>query len=238
MPARLQLVGQKFNKLTVVESAGSSKFGTSLWRCVCECGGEKVVIGNNLKTGHIKTCGCSIYSNNKTPDQKKEIKFAHEARRKAAYKASPEKRRAAVIRARRWMNSNPEKWREGHRVYQANLRQQPRNKIHSRMSAGVRASMRDGKNGRSWESILGYTSADLHRHLKLLFKPGMTWEKFAAGEIHIDHIIPKAKFSFTSENDIDFKRCWAMENLKPEWALVNTSRGSKILEPSQIALGV
>src|SRR3546814_14693526 len=37
--------------------------------------------------------------------------------------------------------------------------------INRRMSAGVKSSLGDGKNGRSWETLVGYTVADLMAHL-------------------------------------------------------------------------
>ena len=52
------LTGQRFGKLTVVEYVGNAKDHHSLWRCKCDCGGECVVQGNNLKSGSTKTCGC------------------------------------------------------------------------------------------------------------------------------------------------------------------------------------
>lgn len=70
------------------------------------------------------------------------------------------------------------------------------------------------------------------------FKPGMNWDRFMRGEIHIDHAVPLAKFNFSCPEDIEFKRCWALENLMPEWASVNESKNCRILVPTQIALGL
>lgn len=53
------LVGFQSGRLTVVERAGSSPTtGAAMWRCSCECGGEVVVVRNNLCSGHTKSCGC------------------------------------------------------------------------------------------------------------------------------------------------------------------------------------
>lgn len=57
MPAFKDLTGQKFGRLLVLEKAG--KQGTKItWKCLCECGNEKIIIGNNLTQGKIKSCGC------------------------------------------------------------------------------------------------------------------------------------------------------------------------------------
>lgn len=55
---RLELTGQKFWYLTVLEDVGTSKNGQSQWRCVCDCWNEIVVKGWNLRSGRVKSCGC------------------------------------------------------------------------------------------------------------------------------------------------------------------------------------
>lgn len=44
----LDLLGQKFGRLKVIEKM-PSKDSRSMWRCICDCGNEKVVSGRNLK---------------------------------------------------------------------------------------------------------------------------------------------------------------------------------------------
>ena len=53
---RLNLIGQKFNKLTVLSFNKSS--GHSFWNCICECGKICIKSGDHLKDGHTKSCGC------------------------------------------------------------------------------------------------------------------------------------------------------------------------------------
>lgn len=53
----LDLLGQRFGRLTVVEKL-PSKNNMSMWRCVCDCGNETAVLGKNLKSGRTKSCGC------------------------------------------------------------------------------------------------------------------------------------------------------------------------------------
>ena len=55
------LVGRKFGMLTAVERAGS-KSGNALWRCACDCGGEKVVPAALLVRGDVASCGCAAPS--------------------------------------------------------------------------------------------------------------------------------------------------------------------------------
>lgn len=54
----LNLSGQKFGRLTVTSYSHSNKNGKSCWNCLCECGNNVVALGNSLKSGNTKSCGC------------------------------------------------------------------------------------------------------------------------------------------------------------------------------------
>lgn len=54
----IDITGQRFGRLTVLERAGSNRWGQSLWRCVCVCENETVVAGYDLRSGRIQSCGC------------------------------------------------------------------------------------------------------------------------------------------------------------------------------------
>lgn len=51
-------IGNKYGRLTVVEEAGRDKDGRVLWRCLCECGNEKITLGKSLRAGLVLSCGC------------------------------------------------------------------------------------------------------------------------------------------------------------------------------------
>lgn len=61
----IDLTGQKFNSLTVIEkSEKRSSDGEIFWICRCDCGNPNLVEirGSALRRGHTKTCGhCSAY---------------------------------------------------------------------------------------------------------------------------------------------------------------------------------
>jgi hypothetical protein len=50
-------VGNKYGKLTVIQIAGRKRT-EAYWKCVCECGRYKEVIGSSLRRGNVKSCGC------------------------------------------------------------------------------------------------------------------------------------------------------------------------------------
>lgn len=58
----IDLTGKRFGRLTVIERTEDhvAKSGRKrvMWRCVCDCGNETVVAGDNLRDGRIKSCGC------------------------------------------------------------------------------------------------------------------------------------------------------------------------------------
>lgn len=51
------MVGQTCGRLEVVDAAPSIQ-GAAAWRCRCECGGEVVVKGTELRKGSRRSCGC------------------------------------------------------------------------------------------------------------------------------------------------------------------------------------
>ena len=51
------ITNQKFNRLKVLYRNGS-KGGKAVWHCICDCGNECDVIGQYLRNGHTKSCGC------------------------------------------------------------------------------------------------------------------------------------------------------------------------------------
>lgn len=54
------LTDQRYGKLVVLEYAGSNHKWNALWRCRCDCGNEKTVLGYNLKNGSTRSCGCLL----------------------------------------------------------------------------------------------------------------------------------------------------------------------------------
>jgi hypothetical protein len=74
-------------------------------------------------------------------------------------------------------------------------------------------------------SKLGYKPEDLIKHLESLFQLGMTWDNY--GQWHIDHVVPESWFLYISEDDEEFKKCWALSNLQPLWAKQNIDKSNK-----------
>lgn len=60
----VDLIGQKFHRLTVIEKGEIDKFGKRTWKCQCECGSITYVITSLLVGGHTQSCGCKNSKNN------------------------------------------------------------------------------------------------------------------------------------------------------------------------------
>lgn len=156
----------------------------------------------------------------------------------AAKSANPEsvreKSRRYARENRDRINENrrtPERRRKAADMLLRKVHSDHRLRLNVRMSANIYHALADKKCGRGWESVVGYSLGDLVKHLERQFARGMTWDNWGKGPDcwHIDHIVPKASFSFDNDNDPDFKACWALTNLRPLWQPDNQSKSAKML---------
>lgn len=59
MRKKIDIKGQRFGRLVVVEQAGNSTNGKPIpWLCMCDCGNEKIIISSSLRYGKTRSCGC------------------------------------------------------------------------------------------------------------------------------------------------------------------------------------
>ncbi len=61
MPKLIDLTGERFGRLTVIEkSTDKSQFKSTSarWYCLCDCGNEKAYAAQALRKGVTKSCGC------------------------------------------------------------------------------------------------------------------------------------------------------------------------------------
>jgi len=177
-------------------------------------------------------------------------KACRSSKRRAEYKANPEKYRAI---ANKWATLRREQIRISYKEYynanreKLNIAKRKRNRkyrkdfgvrLNGAVSCGVNHALRGNKNGYHWEDLVGYTLNDLKGHLEKLFTEGMTWEKYGKGGWQIDHKIPVSVFNFTKPEHGDFKRCWALKNLQPMWEKENNSKRASIMKDFQPSLAI
>lgn len=52
------ITGEKYNRLTAIRYIGKDKHGAAIWLWKCDCGNEKEIVANSVKSGNTKSCGC------------------------------------------------------------------------------------------------------------------------------------------------------------------------------------
>jgi len=158
-------------------------------------------------------------------------KESHQERQRKRYLKNP-------LFGAEWRKKHPEMAKAQDRRKSLKKRSKPYIRASASISLGMRSSLRGGeKAGRHWELLAGYTANQLKRHLEKQFKPGMTWENYGS-YWHIDHKIPISVFNFSTPEDIDFKRCWALKNLQPLEAKKNIQKQAKLERPFQPSLEI
>ena len=112
----------------------------------------------------------------------------------------------------------------------------PKYNLNHRMGNAIQKALKGNKNGRKWEILVGYTLDNLIKRLKQTIPEGYTWRDYLEGKLHIDHKIPISVFNYTKPEHIDFKRCWALDNLQLLPAKENIIKDVKLERPFQPAL--
>jgi hypothetical protein len=201
-----------------------------------KCKNGHLLDGDNLSwtiiegESHIRCLACQRASVDKY--QKKEgIKEAISIRNKLRWESDERMRELSRTRKRTEYARNPLKFKErtalGRIKYREWIRkyiQRPEIKIHSNISRSIRSAMKLRKEGRKWESIVGYTVSDLMNHLESKFVEGMSWDNY--GKWEIDHIHPKSLFDLSDDESI--KNCWRLENLQPLWMSDSRRKHNKL----------
>lgn len=95
------------------------------------------------------------------------------------------------------------------------------------------------KKNDSCIKYLDYSFQQLREHIEKQFELWMTWDNhgnynpitwddnnFNTWTWQIDHIIPQSNLLYTSMQDDNFKKCWALSNLRPLSAKINNLDGT------------
>jgi hypothetical protein len=144
---------------------------------------------------------------------------------------------------RKDVEKNKEKNNERAKKWQANKRKESvSHKLNSNISRAIRSfltSNNGNKNGKSCRRYLPFTFEELKNRLESLFEPWMTWDNYgtyksdiwnddpATWTWNIDHIIPQSKLQYMSMEEENFKKCWALSNLRPYSSKQNLRDGNR-----------
>lgn len=75
MPRFINLIGQRFRRLIVIQRVDNDKWGQPMWFCKCDCKNRIIVRSNSLKSGNTQSCGCLQKERSSANCEK--LKFLH-----------------------------------------------------------------------------------------------------------------------------------------------------------------
>lgn len=143
---------------------------------------------------------------------------------------------------RQYYITNKQKIRDYQNAYYANKIKSISYRLRrnvSRLVAHMLSSQNTGKNNFSVLQFLPYSIQELKDHLERCFEPWMNWSNYGSYKHDIwndddittwtwqlDHVVPQSDLPYTSMGDDNFKKCWALENLRPYSSKQNLLDGS------------
>lgn len=112
-------------------------------------------------------------------------------------------------------------------------------KIRESLRSTIKSALRGKKNNLSINNFLNYSMIELKQHIENKFESWMSWNNQglynkktwddndqSTWTWQLDHIIPQSDSPYTSMEDDNFKRCWALDNLRPYSAKQNIIDGA------------
>ena len=94
---------------------------------------------------------------------------------------------------------------------------------------------RGGTKDSSVLKHLPYTIIELKQHLEKQFEPWMSWDNYGRYRRggnrtwHIDHVIPQSLLPYDSMDRENFRKCWALQNLRPLESVANIRKSNHML---------
>ena len=191
----------------------NQKDGLNLWCKECACASRRLYYQNNIELEHQR------------------MREYHHKRQ--ANDAEFRKKRCDRNKVYSKKYYGTPHGKEKRSLQMKRLMQNPKYRVARQMRFNVWRSLqnqltgKNGKAGRHWEDLVGYTIEKLMEHLESKFGPGMTWDNYGEGGWQIDHIVPMSWFDIKEAGDAEFKRCWLLGNLQPLWHKENASKGNR-----------
>jgi transcription-repair coupling factor (superfamily II helicase) len=174
------------------------------------------------------------HTNNKDRENTRSINYANSNQEKiASYQKSYRNDHVEKISTYgiEYRKKNKDKLNKKQRIYSKTRKSiDPAFKLRSRFSTSIWISLNSNnstKNGNSILKYLPYSIQELKEYLEKQFEHWMNWNNWGrfskswddnnlkTWKWQIDHIIPQSILPYTSMEDSNFKKCWALENLRP-----------------------
>lgn len=127
-------------------------------------------------------------------------------------------------------------------------------KLRGNFSRIIRESLfKNGgsKNNKSIMNFISYNIQELKQYLELLFESWMNWNNYgiydskywdendsSTWKWSLDHIIPQSILPYSSMEDLNFKICWDIKNLKPLSTKENAIKNNKLTDEAKKLLKI
>lgn len=111
----------------------------------------------------------------------------------------------------------------------------PMENLHRKISSGIKHRLKLTGRGKRTFAMLGYTAEQLYDRLMSTMPDGYSWQDFMEGRLHIDHVRPASLFTYESCDDLQFKVCWALDNLQLLPWRDNILKSNRWIDPMMIA---
>lgn len=201
---------------------------------------------NNENRDKINADRKSYYLNNKDHESK---------RNKAYYKTNVDKikeyhskyreshKNDISIYGKKYREQNKSKIRLRKNSYSKNKKKIDISfRLRSIISSKISTVLKNNNGSKCEQSCLlklSFSIKSLKLHLEFLFESWMTWSNYGSYNSkiwddndqstwrwNIDHIIPQSDLPYTSMDDENFNKCWALSNLRPLSAKQNQHDGT------------
>lgn len=179
---------------------------------------------NNRHRNHCKEC-VSKYNKNYNKENAEKISKISQEYYKINQEYYIEKQKTYYQNNKEQVNKISNAWKRNKRKTDIAF------KLKDKVSASVRLAFKrtGSKKGGSILNYLPYTIQELKEHLEKQFDENMSWENHGI-YWHIDHIYPQSLLPYESMEDDNFKKCWALDNLRPLEKVANMKKGNKIIK--------
>jgi hypothetical protein len=222
-------------------------------KCNIEKNIDSFGIDTYKKDGYLSNCKTcrseydKIYHAENAEDIRKrknkyyQTEVGQEYRQKYSKKCYQQNKEQLLLDNKLWREENKEYRKQYYKNYSNNNREKinaydrkrrkssVKIRLDEALSRQISASLRkfgSSKKNIGWEKAVGYTVTQLIKHLELKFKPEMNWDNYGS-YWHVDHIVPKSWFKYSSCEDEAFKKCWSLDNLQPLEATENHKKGNR-----------
>lgn len=148
---------------------------------------------------------------------------------RSAYRESEEHKEKLRAEARDYyVRNKPEVIRRAMK----RMQNSPSIRIKQNLSRRIRQALeaRNTRKSNRTVQLLGCSIESFKLYLQSNFEPGMSWDAFMRGEIHIDHELPCALFDLTDPEQQ--KVCFHFSNLQPLWADDNRKKSDRMPDGS------